>query len=176
MARRFVELITSDLSGEQVEDATICSFVWDGTGYELDYGPSEEPEKETVARLIEVARVTNVKPAKKATPSATLATVPSRPVAHKRAAQSNRKGRIKGAPSFSPAEYFAMFGKLEPSGRRHWTCPICATEVSIHGEPDTNAVSKFRQHIVDNHENKLLWVIAAKRRHKVIPAGYEDRG
>ena len=180
MARRFVEIVTSDLTGEEVEQADTLSFVWGGVKYELDVGPRDEPGEHTLNHLIEVSRVAPIengngpKPAK-AAKSAAASAAPSS--VKKRSDQPRGQvGRIKGAPVFSPTEYFAMFGKVEPSGRKHWNCPFCEKEVEVYqNEVNANEVTKFRQHVKDMHD-KLLWVTAAKKRHKTIPAGYEDRG
>jgi hypothetical protein len=181
VARRIVEVVTSDLSGEEVPegDLRLVSFTWQDVEYELDAGTSEEPESFTVKDLLAVARPATeadltpvsslpVTSAAKAPAQATASRQPT-PAAKK---APGKAGPVPGAPRFTPQEYFDVFG-ADLNGQQVFKCPVCS---STWDAPElTNAtVGRFRAH-VDNVHGKLLWALTAKARNLPIPAGYADR-
>lgn len=51
MAKKFIEVVTSDLSGEQSDDVQAVKFSLDGRAYEVDLTPQEREELGSALRV-----------------------------------------------------------------------------------------------------------------------------
>src|SRR3954468_12610241 len=103
MARRIIELITSDLTGEEVDESKVkvVKFAWEGALYEFDSGPSDGDiaGAYTIQQLLDVSR-----PGKRGAgrPATTVTRTPA----------GGTRGPVAGAPKYSPDEYFELYGAM----------------------------------------------------------------